>query len=388
MRPGVLSLVLGVACVSGYAPDFADGSGWLVTCHKYTNVFGIIACFSQIAWEESPAKCAHIANVMAQLIDNDEDGQVDDPTVVNELRRQGAVLWAPATEDEASLPPLSARTQLSGLWEAHINSCMVPQFRGASQTDRSTWAATRTVTSPCSNERDATFEEMLHLLTESASIVYPNIWGQSAASTAGAAVLATNGNCGWGHSDTFRDPGTDECQGQYAYNDETCDERCIIVEGIYWAVASYTGGLYTSTLAEFAQHEWLMTTPDDSMTLQPEGVSNARTLQSGSPALYTLVSDTTSNGHAWLPAVVPTGVYSRQVADGTTIPPAPASYMLIVGGIAGVAVALCLCLCCCIICCVRSCRSKKPKTAQMSGVETDSHPVASSYQPDHVQPRP
>jgi hypothetical protein len=43
------------------------------------------------------------------------------------------------------------------------------------------------------------------------------------------------------------------------------------------------------------------------MTLLPSGVTNARTLQSGSPALYALISDTTSNMHAWLPATMPDG---------------------------------------------------------------------------------
>ena len=151
-------------------------------------------------------------------------------------------------------------------------------------------------------------------------------------------------------------------------------------------VASYTGGLYTTELGSFAQNEWLMTTPDDGMPLQPEGASNARSLQSGSPALYQLVSDTTSNGHAWLPATVPTGVYSRHVADGTTIPPAPSTWMLIVGLIAGVSVALFLCVCLIIICCVRRCRSQqKPPAARLSGVIN--HPATVPY-PDHVQPRP
>ena len=57
-----------------------------------------------------------------------------------------------------------------------------------------------------------------------------------------------------------------------------------------------------------------MPTPDDGMTLLPSGVANARTLQSGSPAMYALVSDTTSEGHAWLPAVMPDGDYKGDAA--------------------------------------------------------------------------
>ena len=42
----------------------------------------------------------------------------------------------------------------------------------------------------------------------------------------------------------------------------------------------------------------------------PPGVANAISLQAGSPALYALVADTTSEGHAWLPATMPEGRYS------------------------------------------------------------------------------
>jgi hypothetical protein len=42
----------------------------------------------------------------------------------------------------------------------------------------------------------------------------------------------------------------------------------------------------------------------------PSGIANAKTLQRGSPAQYALVSNTGSAGHAWLPAVMPTGSYA------------------------------------------------------------------------------
>lgn len=360
-----------IAAVAGYEPEFAEGSGWLSSCHKFTNVFGVVACFSEAAWTTSPAKCSHIANVMAQLLDNDEDGQVDDPDVLAEMLRRGAVLFVPATEDEMTIPPLMGQTQMSGLWEAQPNSCMVPKFRGASQTDPRTWGAARdtnagvdTGAMSCVLSRDATFEEMLHLITESASAVYPDLWGQTSASKAGAAIEAANGNCGNGHSGNYINPSSTSCQGQYAYDDETCDSRCIIVEGIYWAVASFTGGLYTTNLAGFAEREWLMSTPDDSLVVLPEGVTNARSLESGSPALYALVKDTSSSGHAWLPAQVPTGVYNGTLNGGTTLPPTPPIPSWLTNLIIVVCVALILCCSTCVFviyCCC--CRNNKKEIA-------------------------
>ena len=198
---------------------------------------------------------------------------------------------------------------MTGLWEAVPNTCDAPGNRGASPTDRSTWSAAIGTTSGCNTERDATTEEVLHLITEAAVLEYPSTWGKTFSSTAGAAIQAANGDCGWGYSSDFQDPASTACSGQYAYDDDTCDLGCIIVEGIYWASISYMGGLYTTGRADSIKHEWLMPTPDDSMNLLPSGVANARTLQSGSPALYALVSDTTSTGHAWLPAIMPDGNY-------------------------------------------------------------------------------
>ena len=82
------------------------------------------------------------------------------------------------------------------------------------------------------------------------------------------------------------------------------------------------GGLFTTGRASSVQNEWLMCTPDDSMSVLPAGVANARTLQSGSPALYALVSDTTSTGHLWVPSTMPDGNYgvtsSSSSSSGST----------------------------------------------------------------------
>ena len=53
-----------------------------------------------------------------------------------------------------------------------------------------------------------------------------------------------------------------------------------------------------------------MTVPDASMKASlPPGQANAKTLEEGSPKLHAMVSDTTSEGHKWLPAVMPDGKY-------------------------------------------------------------------------------
>ena len=127
---------------------------------------------------------------------------------------------------------------------------------------------------------------------------------------AAQAISATNGNCGWGFSGNWKDPSGDTCSGQYAYDDDTCDEACIVVEGIYWAIASYTGAVYFTERAEDSQHEWLMATPDAGMPVLPNNVGNAKTLEEGSADLYALVADTTSRQNKWIPSKWPDGKYA------------------------------------------------------------------------------
>ena len=112
------------------------------------------------------------------------------------------------------------------------------------------------------------------MITEAAAVLYPAIWGGkkgdfstsgAKSSTAGAATVASNGNCGWGVSGNWIDPGTTACVGYYAYNDASADQGTLIVEGVYWAIVTYIGGLYTTHIANDIKDEWLIVAPDDGM---------------------------------------------------------------------------------------------------------------------------
>lgn len=297
--------------------------GWS-SCAMVTTVFGTVVCVSKQAWSTAAnrIKCDHIVNVYYQLLDNDGDGRVDDPKVLDHMVNNGYLLWVPATESEAEdfdEPNGLGVGQMTGLFEAVPNCCHSPSNRGADAFDRSTWAAAvDTSSAGCSNERDATTEEILHLITAAAGRVYPDLWAPSFNSQVGAALKEANGNCGWGYQGNWIDPSSNSCTGQFAYNDRTCDEECNVVEGIYWASVSYVGGLYTNQATEEIESEWLMATPDADMPVRPQGVTNAVSLQAGNPALYALVSDTTSEGHAWLPAVMPDGKYTGTPIVGNT----------------------------------------------------------------------
>ena len=321
------SIVLPTYGTGAWKPVWKDVTGGkFKSCGKVARVFGVVVCVTPAAWAASPAKCSHIAGVLAQLLDNDADGKADDPPLVRYMAANHMSMWVPATESDASGSPIG---QMTGIWETVPNSCDTPTNRGASGTDRSTWAAAVDATpgaTGCDPARDATTEEVFHLITEGAAKLWPAIWGASKASKAGAATFPLNGNCGWGYAGTYKNPSLRTtytpgtrwgCVGTYAYNDKTCDERCVVVEGVYWATVTNMGGLYTTARASSVKQEWLLTVPDKGMAALPRGVANAATFEEGAPALHALVTDTESDGHKWLPSIMPDGKYV--VADAKAV---------------------------------------------------------------------
>jgi hypothetical protein len=81
---------------TAWNPEWSNGSDsenkLVKYCHKYVNVFGITLCVTQNSWKASEAKAVHVANVIAQYMDNDEDGQADDPSLPAQMARKNSVL--------------------------------------------------------------------------------------------------------------------------------------------------------------------------------------------------------------------------------------------------------------------------------------------------------
>ena len=107
----------------------------------------------------------------------------------------------------------------------------------------------------------------------------------------------------------FVDPTTkpDECS--YAYDDDTCDENCLVIEGIFWSLTSYLGAQYYD--GSNAPGEWLLNTPDSSMTPQSPAESSWGTLEGRASDLYDLLSDRSVKSGKWLPTKIPDGNYGN-----------------------------------------------------------------------------
>ena len=153
----------------------ASGTQWF-GCYRFAYVFGVGLCVNQGGFTNQLAKCDHMANVMAQLIDNDADGVPDDVPVNNEMKTKNYYVHAkelasdvigdatrapyPLCESWFGADSCYGKGPPSGIYEAVPNSCGSPTNRGASATDRSTWAAAINPTNGCSPGRDATVEEV------------------------------------------------------------------------------------------------------------------------------------------------------------------------------------------------------------------------------------
>lgn len=84
------------------------------------------------------------------------------------------MLLVASTADKTPEEIPDTNGQYSAVAEACVRSCGVPEFRGAVTADRSTWGGKISSTKDandvaCENKKDATVEEVLHVLNDAAS---------------------------------------------------------------------------------------------------------------------------------------------------------------------------------------------------------------------------
>lgn len=210
-------------------------------------------------------KLLHAANLMAQYLDNDEDGTVDDANVLNAMKTAGAfmVMWKNESDLENINPPNGREGQDLGNDET-----------------RPEWHSNN------SGEFDAALEEVWHIISHAGyANAYPTVFGEMAGTTMTNAMdLARGGN--------FTSiPNPYPTGAWYSYDDSTCDYNCMSTEYIYWALTSILGA-QQNRLSEIG-HEWKLNTREK--------------VEQGDPAIYALLTST--NYH--LPAMLPDGTYKH-----------------------------------------------------------------------------
>jgi len=233
---------------------------------KYVDVLG---CFSIYAESTiSDAKVLHAAAVAAELLDNNEDGIVDDPLIEAQLISENALM--PIFSSEGS----SAENIFFNNYNGDgVSAVLYKNEIDPSQTGH--WGD------------DATVEEVIHTINHVGHTnVYPNAFSLSPNSS----LMSTAMDVARGGQFTSI-PNPYPASAWYHYDDWTCDYECMAIEYMYWAIVSYMGILDDQQTAAGIANEW--------------EAYNATLLQSMDVLMYSLITDPQYQ----LPLLAPDGNY-------------------------------------------------------------------------------
>ncbi|MCH2133328.1 MAG: hypothetical protein MK116_06220 [Phycisphaerales bacterium] len=199
---------------------------------KYSNVFGVHV----FATERVPDdKLRHVASVMAEYLDNDEDGTPDNPLVAAALADRDAYMVM--SYDERGIDRIDPE-----VW--HREGFHAGQFQFALET------------APGNGEFDATLEEVLHLITAHGwANAYPATWGERRGTEVADCLDRARG----GHFVEVPRQYPDDAW--FSYDDETCEYQCMVTEYVYWALTSLLGAQQSDERCAEIHEEWRACTP-------------------------------------------------------------------------------------------------------------------------------
>ncbi|MFD0964664.1 hypothetical protein [Pseudofulvibacter geojedonensis] len=277
---GLLFLSLLLSCAScskddsssQATPDNGDNnSNFTVVSSSDTNfpgftkkvvVFGI-PIYAVTAVDNN--RLLHAANIMAQYLDNNEDGTIDNQLVLDKMIENNAYMVMWKNENDLNInPPNNALGQDLG------NDETIPVWHTNGHT----------------GQFDAALEEVWHIITHAGySKAYPSIFGEQQGSSLSNAMDTARG----GQFNNI--PNTYPEGAWYTYDDTTCTYACQATEYFYWAMTSILGA-QNNRLNEI-QQEWKLNT--------------SALVQSTDATIYNLLTDTQYK----FPTVLPDGTYRQ-----------------------------------------------------------------------------
>ena len=243
----------------GNDPNFtiiAHTDAGFTSTNRKVDVFGIpIYAYSDV--EDS--KLLHAANLMAQYLDNNEDGTVDNMTLLTALTTNNAALF---------------------MWKSESQINLNAQDLGADETIPS-WH-----TNGHTGEFDAAIEEVWHVITHTGyANAYPTIFGENTGTSLTNAMDIARG----GNFTTIPNPYPESAW--YTYDDQTCEYDCMATEYIYWAMTSILGA-QENRLGDITQ-EWDLNT--------------SALVQKRDTIIYSLLT----NPQYMFPKILPDGTYKQ-----------------------------------------------------------------------------
>lgn len=152
----------------------------------------------------SVEKLSYAANVTAQWLDNDEDGQADEPRLIEAMKANKPVV-------------IMSENGFSGTAFPKI----MTQLRGSKLQDLSA-----AETNPKGDRRDASQEETHHIIMNAGwQSLVPDIFSEKASNNSKLYKV-------WKFAND---------NGHHAYDDPTCGDSCMVTEFVYLASAAYLG---------------------------------------------------------------------------------------------------------------------------------------------------
>jgi len=216
---------------------------------KYINVFGVHV----FATKGTPdSKIFHAASILAEYLDNDENGKPDNMRVIEALTSRDAYLEIFVNERELQRVHKRGEHFKEGF---HYG---ISQF-----VDE---------TNPQNDRFDATLEEVFHLITHHGyGNAYPRIFGpHSGTQIAKCLDLARKGHF-------VEVPKSYPKGAWFTYDDQSCEYGCMITEYIYWAMTSILGAQKSPQRRQEIMHEWRLPTRE--------------LVRKGDPAVFELLTD-------------------------------------------------------------------------------------------------
>ena len=239
---------------------------------KYVDVLG---CFSIYAESTiSNEKVLHAAAVAAELLDNNEDGIVDDPLIEIQLINENALMPLFFQDGNAAMNTFGNNYNGNGVSAVLFNGEIDPTQTGH-------WGD------------DATVEEVIHTINH---VGHTNVYPAAFSMQPNSSLMSSAMDVARG-GQFLSIPNPYPSSAWYHYDDQTCDYECMMIEYMYWGIVSYMGILNDPQTAQGISDEW-----------EPY---NATLLQSTDTLMYNLITDTQYK----LPLLAPDGNYCPNVSS-------------------------------------------------------------------------
>ena len=261
----ILGIAQNTVCFT-IEPNPNTNNAALSSFTKYVDVLGCFSIYAEITIPD--AKVLHAAAVAAELLDNNEDGIVDDSAIETQLINENALM--PIFSAEGSLAENTFFNNYNG---DGVSAVLYKNEIDPTQTGY--WGD------------DASVEEIIHTINHVGHTnIYPNAFSMGPnSSLMSAAMDVARG----GQFTTI--PSPYPASAWYHYDDFTCDYECMIIEYMYWALVSNMGILDDPQTASGIANEW--------------EAYNTTLLHSMDVLMYALITDAQYK----LPQLAPDGNY-------------------------------------------------------------------------------